>query len=98
MYHSEVLKEKHLVVIESNLKELLNNCNDFDNSRIISSPRAVGDTVQEILSENMPSCFPKGTIKEFNGSFARRAMADVAFTDINDNYFVVDIKTQILLR
>ena len=93
MNNSSILNEKNLKIIESNLKELLNNCSDFDNPRIISSPRAVGDTVQEVISERMNSCFPQDTVKEFNGCFARRAMADVAFTDVNDNYFVVDIKT-----
>lgn len=93
MIDSKVLKPTNCQTIEDNLKDLLNRCKDFNNMRIISSPRAVGDTVQEILEENMESCFPEGLIKEFNGSFARRAMADVAFMDTSDNYFVVDIKT-----
>ena len=93
MINSSVFDQNNLQIIERNLKELLNSCKDFDNPRIIASPRAVGDMVQEILAEKMNSCFPSGIIKEFNGSFARRAMADVAFTDSADNYFVVDIKT-----
>lgn len=93
MTNSEIFKQQNLQTIETNLKKLLNDCKDFDNARIISSPRAVGDTVQEVLGEKMASCFPCGLIKEFNGSFARRAMADVAFTDASENYFVVDIKT-----
>ena len=93
MTNSEIFNQQNLQTIETNLKELLNDCKDFDNARIISSPRAVGDTVQEVLGEKMISCFPCGLIKEFNGSFARRAMADVAFTDASENYYVVDIKT-----
>ncbi len=93
MANSEIFNQQNLQTIETNLKKLLNDCKDFDNARIISSPRAVGDTVQEVLGEKMASCFPCGLIKEFNGSFARRAMADVAFTDASENYFVVDIKT-----
>lgn len=93
MTNSEIFNQQNLQTIETNLKKLLNDCKDFDNARIISSPRAVGDTVQEVLGEKMASCFPCGLIKEFNGSFARRAMADVAFTDASENYFVVDIKT-----
>lgn len=93
MNNSSVFDKQNLQLIESNLKDLLNSCKDFENARIIASPRAVGDTVQEILGEKMNSCFPEGSIKEFNGSFARRAMADAAFTDSSDNYFVVDIKT-----
>ena len=93
MPSSNIFDQHNLQLIEANLRQLLNDCKDFDNPRIISSPRAVGDTVQEILGEKMNSCFPRGLIKEFNGSFARRAMADVAFTDWSGNYFVVDIKT-----
>lgn len=93
MNSSIIFNQQNLQTVEGNLKDLLNGCKDFDNARIISSPRAVGDTVQEILGEKMDSCFPNGTIKEFNGSFARRAMADVAFTDSANNYFVIDIKT-----
>lgn len=93
MIDSLVFNPENLQKIENNLKDLLNNCSDFDNARIASSPRAVGDTVQEILEEEMASCFPENIIKEFNGSFARRSMADVAFTDIQDNYFIIDIKT-----
>ena len=93
MTNSEIFNQQNLQTIETNLKKLLNDCKDFDNARIISSPRAVGDTVQEVLGEKMTSCFPCGLIKEFNGSFARRAMADVAFTDASENYFIVDIKT-----
>lgn len=93
MDNSIIFDQQILQTIEKNLKELLNECKDFNNPHIIASPRAVGDTVQEILGEKMNSCFPNGTIKEFNGSFARRAMADVAFTDVSDNYFIADIKT-----
>ena len=32
-------------------------------------------------------------MQEFSGTFARRAMADVAFTDTKNSYYIVDIKT-----
>ncbi len=93
MINSSLFDVTILQRIQDNLLDLLNSCNDFENARIISSPRAVGDAVQEILGERMSECFPKGTIKDFSDSFARRAMADVAFMDFQENYFIVDIKT-----
>ena len=32
-------------------------------------------------------------IKDYSSSFARRAMADLAFTDKDDFYYIVDVKT-----
>lgn len=93
MINSPIFDIQTITVIQNNLLSLLNSCSDFDNARIINSPRAVGDTVQEILGEKMSECFPVGIIKDFNDRFARRAMADVAFMDLQENYFVVDIKT-----
>lgn len=93
MIKTEVFNPETLNIIQNNLLCLLNSCSDFDNAHIVNSPRAVGDTVQEILGEKMSDCFPVGLIKNFNDSFARRSMADVAFMDNEDNYFVVDIKT-----
>ena len=93
MIHSKIFEEKTLEVFEKKLLELLNKSEDFYNKRIVSSPRAVGDTVQEIIGEQLLSCFPKNTIKDYNDTFARRAMADLAFYDSDNNYFVIDIKT-----
>lgn len=93
MIKTEVFNPETLNIIQNNLLCLLNSCSDFDNAHIVNSPRAVGDTVQEILGEKMSDCFPVGLIKNFNDSFARRSMVDVAFMDNEDNYFVVDIKT-----
>lgn len=93
MLNTKVFETETLNTIQNNLLNLLNSCSDFDNSHIVNSPRAVGDTVQEILGDNMSGCFPSGLIKNFNDSFARRSMADVAFMDYEDNYFIVDIKT-----
>lgn len=93
MIKSPIFDIRLLETVQNNLLLLLNSCRDFENIRIINSPRAVGDTVQEILGEKMSECFPYGVVKEFNAQFARRAMADVAFMDLQDNYFIVDIKT-----
>lgn len=93
MINTKIFETETLTTIQNNLLCLLNSCSDFENTHIINSPRAVGDTVQEVLANEMYSCFPVGVIKDFNARFARRSMADVAFFDYDDNYFVVDIKT-----
>ena len=63
------------------------------NKNTLNSPRAVGDVVQEYLETNFEKCLPRGIVKEFNHTFARRSMADFAFTDIDNNYYVIDSKT-----
>ena len=97
MINSPIFDVQTIAVIQNNLLALINSCSDFNNTRIINSPRAVGDTVQEILGERMSECFPKGIIKDFNDRFARRAMADVAFMDLQDNYFELVEKHLILM-
>ena len=93
MMSAKVFEANTLNVIQNNLLHLLNSCKDIDNVHIVNSPRAVGDAVQEILGNKMIGCFPDGLVKSFECEFARRAMADVAFTDYDDNYFLIDIKT-----
>lgn len=91
--NARMFENEILAYFQNKLIEILNGSKDFDNPRIIASPRAVGDAVQEIVGENMVSCFPENMIKYYKASFPRRAMPDVAFSDLDDNYFVVDIKT-----
>ncbi len=88
-----VFSKESLSIFEKNFLSKLNDNPDFSNRRIVSSPRAIGDLVQDIASEQLSNCFPENVIKDFNSAFARRAMADVAFSDFDDDYFVVDIKT-----
>lgn len=58
------------------------------------SPRAVGDAVQDFLSEHLLECFPAHVIKSFEAGFERRSMEDMAFYDTADCYYAVDVKTQ----
>lgn len=78
--------------IEQQVLALINDQPEFLSARTAGSPRAVGDAIQTIISEKFGDLL-SGLSKEFSASFARRAMADVAFTDINDFYYVVDVKT-----
>ncbi len=71
---------------------LLNNQPDFLSARTISSTRAVGDAVQTILADEFPNLL-KNFLGTYSADFARRAMADLAFTDRDGLYYVVDVKT-----
>ena len=78
--------------VEEEIRDLLNSQSDFMSARTASSTRATGDAIQEILADNFPTLLGK-TCKEYSADFARRAMADLAFKDIDDFYYVVDVKT-----
>ena len=78
--------------IEEEIKKLINSQPDFLSARSASSTRAAGDALQDLLAENFKEVL--GDIcKEYSSAFARRAMADLAFRDADDFYYVVDVKT-----
>jgi|SRR3989338_3089873 len=81
--------------IEKGVLSFLNKQKDFLSLRSINSPRAVGDAIQSVISDNFLSILGD-VIKEYSPSFARRAMADLAFTDKDGFYYVVDVKTHSL--
>jgi len=87
IFYTDTYKE-----LEKEIADFLNKQTDFLSPRTIDSPRAVGDAIEGIIVENF------GTIlgdlaKEYSAAFARRAMADCAFSDKDDFYYVVDVKT-----
>lgn len=82
----------HREKIEQKLKKFLNKQADFLSVRTINSPRAVGDAIESIIVENFKTILGD-LIGEYSSSFARRAMADLAFTDKDGFYYVVDVKT-----
>lgn len=58
----------------------------------VNSPRAVGDAIQTILARRFGEIL--GTLATSTSeTFARRAMADIAFTDADGAYYVTDVKT-----
>ena len=79
-------------IVEGKIKIFLNSQKDFLSSRTITSPRAVGDAIQSLLADNLESLM-EGYGINYSVSFARRAMADLAFYDENDFYYMVDVKT-----
>lgn len=90
---NRILNDRILHFLENRIINELSHIQDFQNRRITNSPRAIGDTVQEAIGELLPCCFPDGLLGDFSADFARRAMADVAFTDIDGNYYLIDVKT-----
>ena len=73
----------HREEIEKKLKKFLNEQTDFLSERTINSPRAVGDAIENVIAENLKSILGD-LVGEYSSSFARRAMADLAFTDKED--------------
>lgn len=78
--------------IEKKIKNFLNSQADFLSPRTATSPRATGDAIQDLLADNFKSILGK-RVKEYSADFARRAMADLAFSDKEGFYYVIDVKT-----
>ena len=92
MKQSPLFEEKQYLDIQEIIKGFINTQTDFFSGRTISSPRAVGDAIQDLLDDNFGQLLNQ-YITEYSSNFARRSMADLAFTDKNGFYHVVDVKT-----
>lgn len=92
MSKSQIFYTNKYKEIEEAIVKLLNSQPDFLSDRTAVSPRAVGDAIQTILSEQFHSVLGN-LCAEYSAEFARRAMADLAFTDKDGFYYVVDVKT-----
>lgn len=78
--------------VEEGIVDLLNSQEQFLAESTAPSTRAVGDAIQDILSDHLDSLMGN-FCAEYSKDFARRAMADMAFTDMDGYYYVVDVKT-----
>ncbi|MBI4777498.1 hypothetical protein HY792_01020 [Candidatus Desantisbacteria bacterium] len=87
LFYSEAYKE-----IEKKITNFINTHQEFMSETTATSPRAVGDAIQSVLEENFQKILGE-YCGEYSASFARRAMADMAFNDKEGNYNVVDVKT-----
>jgi hypothetical protein len=92
MMRSKLFSTSKYQRIEKKIVTLLNTQPDFLSARTVSSTRAVGDAIQTILSEQFQSLLGN-LVGEYSSEFARRSMADLAFTDKDGFYHVVDVKT-----
>src|SRR5712692_2879197 len=89
---SQLFSTRAYKEVEDSILSLLNSQADFLSNRTAASTRAAGDAIQTILSEHFQSFLGKYCV-EYSSDFARRAMADRAFRDADDLYYVVDVKT-----
>ncbi|MBN1311387.1 MAG: hypothetical protein JXB30_08205 [Anaerolineae bacterium] len=87
IFHTDAYKD-----IETKVQSLLNTHDDFLSPATAESPRAVGDAIEEILRGAFDSVLG-ALCSEYSAQFARRVMADMAFRDTDDFYYVVDVKT-----
>lgn len=84
--------EGYYKTIASNIKEYVNSLQDFLSPETARSPRAVGDALESLVAEKFDT-FLGDWCREYSRDFARRAMADMAFTDKEGVYSVIDVKT-----
>jgi len=78
--------------IANRTREFLNAHEDFLSPSTARSTRAVGDAIEGILGEHFQHILGH-ECAEYSANFARRAMADLAFTGNDGLYYVVDVKT-----
>jgi len=78
--------------IENKIKSLINKEKTFLSRSTVNSTRAIGDAIENIISTNFENIVAD-YCKEYSSDFARRAMADLAFEDTEDNYYLIDVKT-----
>lgn len=89
---SPLFEPKTREAIEGKVRDLVNGQVDFLSEHSAESTRAAGDAIQSVIEDNFAEILGD-LIGEYSASFARRAMADVAFKDKFANYYVVDVKT-----
>jgi hypothetical protein len=89
---NSIFHNNDCLVIEERIKQYLNENQDFLSSRTLQSTRAAGDALQDLIGEKFHALSLE-YCDEYSNVFARRSMADLAFTDKFGNYHVVDVKT-----
>jgi len=82
----------HYKGLTAKLKDHINSVPEFLSAQTARSTRAAGDAIEGLIAEKFDSLLGDWC-KEYSSSFARRAMADLAFKDKEDFYCVVDVKT-----
>jgi hypothetical protein len=90
---SQLFHSDQYEAIQKEIKAFLNQQEDFLSGATVKSTRAVGDAIQDVLSENFQSILGPNVCAKYSSQFARRAMADLAFEDAEGLYYVVDVKT-----
>ncbi len=89
---SRIFSTQASSAIERETLDLLNTETDFLSPSTLGSTRAAGDAIQDILAAKFDGVLGSW-VSEYSNDFARRAMADLAFTDIDGYYYIVDVKS-----
>ena len=82
----------HYLNVADKIKNYINSSPDFLSQQTARSTRAAGDALESLLSEKFDA-FLGDWCDEYSNDFSRRAMADLAFTDREGFYSIVDVKT-----
>lgn len=90
---SQLFYSDQYETVQEQIKEFLNQQKQFLSGSTAKSTRAVGDAIQDILSDGFRSILGPEHCAKYSSKFARRAMADLAFEDNQGCYYVVDVKT-----
>ncbi len=79
--------------VTNELKNTINESSGVHLSKqTAGSPRAAGDAVELFVADNMQKLLGSWC-KEYSATFARRSMADIAFSDKQGFYCMIDVKT-----
>ncbi|NOT63341.1 MAG: hypothetical protein HOP19_24290 [Acidobacteria bacterium] len=89
---SSLFQTTEYLQVQARVRDLLNQSEDFLSGYTAQSPRAAGDAIENIISASFAQLLGEHC-GEYSASFARRAMADLAFKDRDGLYYVVDVKT-----
>lgn len=92
MIVSEIFHTDKYTTVEATLAGVINAQPDFLSIQTAQSTRAAGDAIQIIVSDQLQEILGDLSIT-YTAQFARRAMADLAFTDAKGFYYAVDVKT-----
>lgn len=93
MRESDLFYSDKFFRIQAEIKEFLNAREDYLSEATVSSTRAVGDAIQDILGAQFQEILGVELCANYSANFARRAMADLAFEDMDGFYYIVDVKT-----
>lgn len=90
--NSDLFSSRDYVQVQDRVRDLINASPDFLSKSTAQSPRAAGDAIESIVADSFDKVLGQHC-GEYSSSFARRAMADLAFKDQKGLYYIVDVKT-----
>ncbi len=89
---SSFYRNGHHVYVADAIRDHINSLDHFLSEQTTISPRAVGDEIESLVSEKLKELLGEWCL-EYKSDFSRRAMADIAFTDVDGVYSMIDVKT-----